>query len=372
MEGCPSVPPPAVARRVHPLLWGIAAAIVLAAGWLPNHAEGYRFLIFGPHYTVITSSSWPPFATWDTNFWPPGEAVEIGIVEDPARSRGVYERVKRLTEDSLRYWSEVGTADLKFDVRIISPEAHEQAENGLFVVVTDDEPPRRAGGSVQIRQPVGEALAFAGCRVRMPNYYLNSFGTPYVIFVLVHEFGHCLGLHHPPAYPDVAFRDQLVADAQPGQDPVMSYGWNPTRRFETTFGAGRLTLVTLDDAVGISLLRPAPGWLETTGGISGRVLQDDGTAVRFAPLLATRLEDGEPVRFGVNTMTDSFGSFSIDGLDPGSYLVKLHPILFPEAHRSLLREATLEFPETTVLGAVEVRAGTRTEPLTIYLRPEEN
>lgn len=345
-------------------------AAFLFAAILSPHAEGYRFLVFGPRTSVITPASWPPFKGWRSDVWPPGGTVQIGIVEDPARSRGVYERLQRLVENSLRYWSDVESADLKFDVRIVSPKTEEEATTGLFVYVTDEDPPARAGAGVWLGRQTGEELGLTGCGVWMPNFYLNRFGTAYVIFVLVHEFGHCFGLHHPPAYPDANFRDQF-GDALPGQDPVMSYGWNPTREFETSFGAGRLDLVTLDDATGISLLRPAPGWLETTGGVWGRAIQDDGAPLRFAPVLARRLEDGEPARFGVNTFTDAFGSFSIDGLDPGSYVVKAHPILFPDAHDSLLREATLEFPETTLLGPVTVRAGERSGPVTVYVREEE-
>ena len=94
--------------------------------------------------------------------------------------------------------------------------------------------------------------------------------------------------------------------------------------------------------------------------------------MRFASVLANPIEDREPSRFGVSAFTDSFGSFSIEGLEPGRYLVKVHPILIPDAHQLLLPEATLEFPVTTVLRTVEVRAGSRSGPLTIHLRPEEN
>ena len=159
---------------------------------------------------------------------------------------------------------------------------------------------------------------------------------------------------------------------QLGLDPVMSYGVNPTRRFEVTYGGGRLDLITPDDAVGVSLLRPRAGWLEATGSLWGIALQDDGSPVRFASVLANPIEDGEPSRFGVSAFTDSFGSFSIEGLEPGRYLVKVHPILIPDAHQLLLPEATLEFPVTTVLRTVEVRAGSRSGPLTIHVRPEEN
>ena len=85
----------------------------------------------------------------------------------------------------------------------------------------------------------------------------------------------------------------------------------------------------------------------------------------------------------MSALTDSFGSVSIDGFEPDEYLVKVHPVLIPDvqrspmrsgpcgavpAERSLLPEASLEFRETAVIGAVAGRAGERSGPLTIHLR----
>ena len=371
----PVIPPgvrnPFPRHSLRPLLPAALAALVLAAASLPHQAAAYRFLGFGPHSTVVTTSSWPPYITWDPNFWPPGETAEISIVEDPAWGPGTWERVKRLTEDAIRYWSEIETADLDFTVRLVSPETFDSAENGLFVTLQDEDWPARARGGASIGS-LDERLVFSRCRVSIPDYYLSSgLGTAYVVYVLVHEFGHCFGLSHSAAYPDIGFREQL-SEVQLGLDPVMSYGVNPTRRFEVSYGRGRLDLITPDDAVGISLLRPRSGWLEATGSVWGAVLQDDGSPVRFAPVLAKRLEDGEPSPFGVSAFTDSFGFFSIDGLEPGDYLVKVHPVLITQAHSNLLARATLEFPETTLIGSVAVRAGQRSGPLTIHVRPEGN
>ena len=73
-----------------------------------------------------------------------------------------------------------------------------------------------------------------------------------------------LGFYHSAAYPDTRFREQ-TSEVQRGLGPVMSYGVNPTRRFEVTDGIGNLDQITPDDEVGISLLRPRAGWPEATG-----------------------------------------------------------------------------------------------------------
>ena len=105
----------------------------------------------------------------------------------------------------------------------------------------------------------------------IPDYFLSTtrLGAAYVVQVLIHEFGHCLGLYHSAAFPDTRFREQ-TSEVQRGIDPVTLYGVSPTRRFEVTYGIGNLDLITPDDEVGISLLRPRAGWPEATGASATR------------------------------------------------------------------------------------------------------
>ena len=105
----------------------------------------------------------------------------------------------------------------------------------------------------------------------IPDYFLSAtrLGAAYVVQVLIHEFGHCLGLYHSPAYPDTRFREQ-ISEVQRGLGPAMSYGVSPTRRFEVTYGIGNPDLITPDDEVGISRLRPRAGWPEATGTFAAR------------------------------------------------------------------------------------------------------
>ena len=165
------------------LLQAALAALLLAAGSLPHQAAAYRFLGFGPHNTVVTASSWPPFVTWDSDFWPLGETVEVGIVEDPTWGPAIFERVKRLTEDALGYWSEIETADLDFTVGLVSPDVYEGAENGLFVTLTDEGPLGRARGGARIRR-IGERIILSRCEVTIPDHYptgSNRLGSAYLV-----------------------------------------------------------------------------------------------------------------------------------------------------------------------------------------------
>ena len=112
-------------------------------------------------------------------------------------------------------------------------------------------------------------------------------------------------------------------------------------------------------------------------------------------MLAARIANGEPSRFGVSASTDSFGSFSIDGFEAEEYPVKVHPVrtpdaqpspmrsgprcgAVPDAERSLLPEASLEFREADgdqerSRGAPENAADrSRSTFVTIHLRVPEN
>ena len=173
--------PPRQRRLSGILLQAALAALLLAAGPLPHQAAAYRFLGFGPHNTVVTASSWPPFVTWDSDFWPLGETVEVGIVEDPTWGPATFERVKRLTEDALGYWSEIETADLDFTIGLVSPDVYEGAENGLFVTLTDEGPLGRARGGARIRR-IGERIILSRCEVKIPDHYptgSNRLGSAY-------------------------------------------------------------------------------------------------------------------------------------------------------------------------------------------------
>ena len=224
------------------------------------------------------------------------------------------------------------------------------------------------GGVIRLHLEDQDPPAWVGCRVTVPAHELSS-PTAFRLQVMVHEFGHCLGLGHTASYPDFRFRDRVRA-AEFGVDPVMSYGWS--LHLDEIAEQTRPDLITPDDAAGISLLRPRPGWLEETGRIWGVVLGGDGAPVRYGVVIAFRVEDGRAASAGVSGFTDNQGFFSIAGLGPGSYAVQAHPLQTGTAHPDILPEAVTDFRYTTAVEAIEVRAGARTGPLTFVVQPKEN
>lgn len=121
-----------------------------------------------------------------------------------------------------------------------------------------------------------------------PSYSEAVFGT------LVHEFGHTIGLQHT-----------LTSS-------VMSI----TRTRSTSKGKP----LAADDIAGISLLYPKPGYVASTGSITGRVVLN-GQGVNLASVVA--LAPNGPA---ISALTNPDGSYRIDGLPPREYYVYVHPL----------------------------------------------
>ena len=128
---------------------------------------------------------------------------------------------------------------------------------------------------------------------------------------LVHEIGHALGLQHT-----------LTSS-------VMST--------DVTRSTTRALPLGLDDAAGLSVLYPTDSFHKTTGSIAGRVTTNAGVPVHLASVVA--VGGGDLV---VGALTDSDGTYRIDGLLPGKYLLYAHPL--PPATQDVLGPANIVLP----------------------------
>jgi hypothetical protein len=153
----------------------------------------------------------------------------------------------------------------------------------------------------------------------------NNFEMSMAAFrgLLIHEFGHYLGLFHS----QVGFRE--AADGDPGNDEVMA-----TMFPFLTPGIDLVTL-SLDDRVGISSLYPAAAFATDHAGITGQVfLQDGTTPFQGAWVTARKLDDPLAVVGGASgaryvgpiSPPALQGRFELPGLPPGSYTVEIEEI----------------------------------------------
>jgi hypothetical protein len=131
--------------------------------------------------------------------------------------------------------------------------------------------------------------------------------------IALHEIGHLSGLGHS-ALGETELREGGGRRVL-GAEAIM---------FPIAFGAGTIAGRTLkaDDIAGISDLYPDGNFTASTGSISGSVTKD-GQPIFGAHVVAFNPATGSMVAtFSLNAQ----GQFSINGLSPGPYVVRVEPL----------------------------------------------
>ena len=327
---------------------------------------------------VSNSDDWSAqFAQrWNPAVWGPGETLEWVIAAEPgwtspwvepAERRGgpalfeTPEEALPLIAWGLAVWSNIESADIRWEVTGVE-NVEGDVRDGRNTVVARITPEGILGQGRPWWRRVNGEWTVEECDVLMsPLVVADALaGDPYHLGSLVHEFGHCLNLQHSAAIGDAAegFDDFPWSRGHPrpvggvfpdsrGHPPVMALAW---RSFPEP---------TLDDAIGASLMRPAPGWLSTTGAISGRITVEGRNAVHVMVFAARMTSDG--VEESVSAMTEADGDFHIEGLVPGVYVVRAGSMNRPDAHGHWVpRGAILDARDKILLDPVTVRAGQET------------
>jgi uncharacterized protein (TIGR03437 family) len=120
--------------------------------------------------------------------------------------------------------------------------------------------------------------------------YLEEFYT-----TAVHEFGHALGLQH------------TWTAAAMAQDVIRN--------------TSRARPIDADDIAALSELYGTANWMANAGSISGVVVTANGQPWNMASVVAI-----PPVGPAVSALTNPDGSYTINGLTPGQYLLYAHPL----------------------------------------------
>ena len=185
---------------------------------------------------------------------------------------------------------------------------------------------------------------------------------------ILHEVGHCLGLNHTEPvpvwqgpHPDLPGGSDVTLPVAAGfrPDTVMSYALSRPLRLSE------------DDIVGVSLLYPAPGFLESRGAVAGDFVRDSAPSI-FAYVQA--VYPGAEPRLGPGALADKTGHFRLAGLRPGPVLLWIHPILIhgPVAQWAILQDVYLASRDPASLDILDQWQWVRIEAGTVVgLPPSE-
>lgn len=311
-EGTPGNPPRTALPRTELSWWSrrfrlltVAAAVLLLT--VPSNAY-YHYV----HYLTGSAPFIPVPEAFDLTALP-DKTVTFFVSDTGLASYGPndsFASVLSEVKNAAAVWNSVASSDLRVAFGGLETYNHNQisATPGGDVVFEElapgilglGAPTVAAGATVQTGQngqffPISRGLVIL-TNTTAPNAgygpgpsYQEEFYT-----TAVHEFGHALGLQH------------TWTAAAMSQDVIRN--------------TSRARPIDADDIAAISELYGSVGWAANTGSISGYVTAN-GRPWTMASVVAI-----PPQGPAVSALTNPDGSYTINGLTPGQYLLYAHPL----------------------------------------------
>ena len=266
---------------------------------------------------------------------------------------------RELIERAFAHWTAIPTARIAIvvaDETLVADRAADDRINTVgFGVAAEDEDEFSFAATARWRWDGGD---WVGCDIEFnPSYYVDRYESlreaelPDIAFwislenTMIHEMGHCLGLAHSTLnamWPATLARPDWVREAGAFPEGVGVFAPHPNMSYGNDFGFVGLTS---DDEIAVSLLYPAPGFLESRNSLGGRVVFENGDPAPF--VYVQTVGSRGTAGFGPGTFTDQSGQFLLEGIRPGPVMLWVHPVAIPGAHT--FREAVQESGSLDIL-----------------------
>ena len=292
-------------------------ACLVLAGLAAPRVKGYYHFV---HYGLSATAAEAAIEKFDRTALLDDTVYFYVSNQEPAlAANDSYEALVSQIRQALAVWNNVPSSWLRVAYGGISdgePSAQSPAGEILFAEL----PPGviGLGGPVTRGEAADGFVAIVRSQVILSNT-LTATRRPLTSFSelffnsLVHEVGHALGLQH-----------SLASSAM---------------STDLTRATTRALPLAPDDVAGLSVAYPAEGFYESFGNISGRVIADRGSPVHMASVVA--LSRGG---LAVSGLTAPDGTYRIEGLLPGFYLLYAHPL--PPPTQEGLGPANIVLPTT--------------------------